>query len=184
MNQTVRYILDADDRIRAVDGDWVDFAVANGARELASSVVGTPLWAYISDRTTRHLYELILRRARERQESVRIPFRCDAPDAIREMELEIHPREDRSVEFISRTLATRPREALPLLDPSASRTETFVRMCGWCKRMEHDGRWKELEEALRDSAALGDPPLPMLTHGICDDCTKGLEAMLEEPAAG
>jgi hypothetical protein len=45
--------------------------------------------------------------------------------------------------------------------------EGFLRVCAWCKKIQHDGQWVPVEEFLRlrlDSKS---------THGICSACMAG-----------
>jgi hypothetical protein len=83
----VRYWLDSLDRIAAVDGEWRAFAVENGAEELTEeSVVGRSVFSFIADESVRHLWALLLRRARQGV-VVQVPIRCDSPDDFRALEL-------------------------------------------------------------------------------------------------
>lgn len=44
--------------------------------------------------------------------------------------------------------------------------EEFLRICGWCRRVCHDGEWLELEKYF--SSKFATPT----THGMCPDCLK------------
>jgi hypothetical protein len=173
------YTLDAQDRIASMDATWTDFAASNGAPTLPESVVGTKLWQHIADPTTRHLYQLLFREAREHTRELRVPFRCDAPALVREMELAITPTAEHGLLMTVRVLRQRPRAYVPFLDPSVPRTEAFVRMCGWCKRVHLEGRWYELEEAMQVSRLLCEAPMPGVTHGICAACEEAVFTVLE-----
>ena len=41
--------------------------------------------------------------------------------------------------------------------------EEFLRICGWCRRVCHDGEWLELEKYFSSKFAT-------TTHGMCPDC--------------
>lgn len=46
----------------------------------------------------------------------------------------------------------------------AERLERFMKVCAWCRRIEHNGRWLPLEQFFK----LGlDTPT---SHGICQEC--------------
>ena len=49
--------------------------------------------------------------------------------------------------------------------------EEFLRMCGWCRRIEHDGRWLTVEEYFGSQLATG------TSHGICPDCLGALRVV-------
>lgn len=42
--------------------------------------------------------------------------------------------------------------------------EKFLRICSWCRRVGHQGRWLTLEEYFDSRFATG------TSHGICPDC--------------
>lgn len=49
--------------------------------------------------------------------------------------------------------------------------ESFLRVCGWCKKVSNEGKWIPFEEYV--SSKYGELP----THGICEGCKA---RMLEE----
>lgn len=173
------YVVDAEDRVTCVDEAWVAFARGNGASALAKSVIGTSLWRHIADPTTRHLYELMMDRVRVTGRTVRVPFRCDAPGMVREMELSISPLGAGALALVAGTLRTRSRAPVPLLDHNVPRTERLVRICGWCKRLWQDGAWREIEDAMHACDAFTGPPVPGVTHSICEECERRVMERLE-----
>jgi hypothetical protein len=42
--------------------------------------------------------------------------------------------------------------------------EDFLRLCGWCRRVCHDGEWMEFEKFYNSKFAT------QTTHGMCPDC--------------
>ena len=44
--------------------------------------------------------------------------------------------------------------------------EAFMRVCAWCRRIDHKGEWMPLEKFMRQGF---DTPT---THGICPDCLR------------
>ena len=44
--------------------------------------------------------------------------------------------------------------------------ENFVRVCAWCRRIEHGEKWLSLEEHFQQRSGSA------VTHGICPDCAK------------
>ena len=64
--------------------------------------------------------------------------------------------------------------------PQRPREESFVTMCGWCKRVAvSPRRWLEVEEAIAALALFDEPRPPQLTHGVCEECSESLLAMLK-----
>ncbi len=55
--------------------------------------------------------------------------------------------------------------------------ESFMRVCAWCRRIEHCGRWMRIEEFLKMGF---DTPT---SHGICEECLEKERAALERAKA-
>ncbi|MGZ8378569.1 MAG: hypothetical protein ACXWZS_04095 [Gemmatirosa sp.] len=173
----VSYALDADDRLLAVNAAWQAFAVENGGAP-ASAVIGTPLWQHVSDDAVRHLYARLFHRVRATQRPFRVPFRCDAPDAVREMTLDILPRPGGGLVLRSRIVREVERAPLLLLARHLPRSDDFLRMCGWCMRVDLEGTWHQVEDAVTSARLLCEVPAPQVTHGICADCERVVFAAL------
>ena len=179
------YQLNASDEISSVNEEWLRFARANdGEPLLPPQVLGRPLWDFIGDLETQHIYRLLHRRVRTRGEPVRFSFRCDAPDRRRLLELSISAEGDQGLIYRVRTVREEERKPVPLLDPHRPRSETFVTMCGWCKRVSAPPRgWLEVEEAVDALSLFAEPRPPQLTHGICGQCSQSLQRVVgDEPA--
>jgi hypothetical protein len=164
------YRIDSSDRIVSIDGPWDAFATTNYTPQLrASGVVGRPLLGFIAGNETRHVYDLLILRARAGQ-TVTVPFRCDGPGVRRGMELTISSLREGMVEFRARTVQTAARARQPILDPHHPRSRSLMSICSWCKQVEVDGRWMEVEVAVRRLSLFDTGPLPHLTHGMCPTC--------------
>ncbi|HYG22120.1 MAG TPA: hypothetical protein VEH04_04995 [Verrucomicrobiae bacterium] len=50
--------------------------------------------------------------------------------------------------------------------------EGFLKVCAWCRRIDHKGRWMPLEGFLQESF---DTPT---SHGICEECLQQQKAAL------
>ena len=164
--------VDRDGCIVAVSGSWKAFAEENGAGSALQAVRGSVLWNYIAGAQTRHLYHVLMERARSSGRSLHIPYRCDSPDTRRfmEMELAFLPEHD-EFEFRNRLLRVELRSPVPLLDPNTCRSEAMLTMCSWCKKVKMDDEeWVEAEAAVRRLGLLEDACMPRLSHGICPAC--------------
>lgn len=182
-SRPVHYQIDADNRIAEVNEAWDDFALGNdGHHLLGTSVRGQPLFAFITDPTTRQLYHTMLARVRERRRPLMIHFRCDAPDRRRDMTLELRPVEDSTaVDFVVYTLTDNDRPPVSLIDAHASRDDRVLRMCGWCKRVHlPTNTWVEVEEAIGPLEIFTRPTVPQLSHGICGECEAEVLAALQD----
>src|SRR6266404_5601869 len=52
--------------------------------------------------------------------------------------------------------------------------EEFMKVCAWCRRIEHKGRWMPMEEFFQQGF---DTPT---SHGICGDCLDQTKSALEK----
>src|SRR3569623_13042 len=129
----VVYCIDRRDHITAVNAAWREFAIENGAAELAhDTVVGRSLWSYVTDTETLHLYQQMLRRLRTNRQSIREQFRCDAPALRRNMELEMPVADVDSVCFTAEIVLLVPLAPVARRDDSHTRRYGLLRMCSWC----------------------------------------------------
>ena len=169
------YTLDAQDRVVAVDDGWDRFAAENGGTCDAGSVTGRPLWDFVSGIETRHLWESLFGRIRDSHRAAVIPFRCDAPGLRRFLVMDLVPRKDGGLEIATRVVREEPRAHVALLDSGVERSARVIKMCSWCKRLETEGGWLEVEDAAPALDLFGEPPVPLVSHGVCPDCVERLE---------
>jgi hypothetical protein len=180
LENQIHYRLNERDEIVYVNAAWDTFASENsGAHLSANRVLGRPLWDFITDGTTETLYRDLLARVRDGRR-VRFAFRCDSPDRRRRLEMEVSHAERGWAEFRVRTLSEEIRQWQSLLDPERSRAAELLRLCGWCKKVDVDSRWVEVEEAVSVLELFDRTSLPDVTHGICEGCYSQMAATLEE----
>jgi hypothetical protein len=168
---TIRYWIDAHDRVIRVNDEWVKFAAENdgGAVGTAASIVGRTLWSFIDDPTLCNLYfELVLLARNGRL--IGFGFRCDAPCFRRVFQMRISGGTGGEVEFATTLESEEAREAVSLLDCRQPRNEQFLRMCSWCQRVKANSRWLPVETAVVVLGLMSSPTVPAITHGICEDC--------------
>ncbi len=181
----MRYWLDAFDRVAAVDREWLDFARANGAAELTEeNVLGRSLYSFISDEEVRRVWELLLRRARQGV-VVQVPIRCDSPEYQRTVEILVTMDGPDRLMVTTETLSAVSRPEVRLIRSSEPRSESSVRICSWCKRVEvADRGWCEVEEAGALLQVLNGASLPALVQGSCPDCYPSLASRAEGAVTG
>lgn len=163
------------DEIVFANEEWDRFARANAGEGITSShVLQRPLWAFISDMTTRELYRQVLKRVREGR-PVRFNFRCDSPARRRLLAMEVGGEGD-TVQFRTRTVLEEDRVPTPLLEADTASPDELLQVCGWCKKVFAGGSWEEVELAVERLQLFERHPLPSITHGVCEQC---YQAMLE-----
>ncbi|MBW7957640.1 MAG: hypothetical protein H3C68_07075 [Deltaproteobacteria bacterium] len=167
----VSYRIDASDRIVEASDSWDVFAVENKASQLTKKeVLGRFLWDFIEGSDTRHLFRLMLSKARDTLSAMRIPFRCDSPETKRFMEMEIRPHPDDSIDFVCTTLKTETRTPVAFIDPDVDRSNEWRTICSWCKRIKMpNGEWVELDDGIRKLDLFGTKKPPRMSHGICPE---------------
>jgi hypothetical protein len=180
---TSRYHVDERNCIIYVDSGWDAFARENGASTLQrDAVVGRPLLSFITGRAMKHLSESILQRVRSTRHPLTFPFRCDGPAIRRLMTLTMTPLEDDVIKFDVHTLQGTQRDYVALLDPVVLRSDEWLTVCSWCKRVDVQNEWIEVEDATARLRLLDAPTVPHMTHGICPDCGIALTREMARPA--
>lgn len=171
-----QYEIDADDRITQVSDTWLAFARENDAPGLTrEAVVGRPIWDFIAGAETRELYRAILRRVRDEDVQVILPFRCDSPAFRRDMRLVITPGVGGDVRFSGLLVRKLERLHLGVLEPRAPRSSQELAMCSCCKRVAIGAEWLEPEDAVARFYELGEEPYPSLKQVLCDACRDAAE---------
>lgn len=182
---SMEYSIDADDRVVAVDENWVGFARANGATEIAGALPSGTIWDHFADGEVRDLWRLVVARVRSRGAELRVPLRCDAPDSRRWLEMTISPGTEGTVHFRSDLVFEEDRNAVPLLDPDAERDSRMppVPVCEWCADGYDGSHWAEIEQVVRDLRLL-EQSLPPVVHGICPSCREEMAAEINVGSSG
>lgn len=177
---SLRYRIDRDYLIVSVAGNWNAFAVENEGPELAGdSVVGRPLWNFITDPSTREIYRQLVDRAFEGRPA-QFDIRCDGPETRRCAQVSIYPADDGSVEFEVMTTRTEPRPPQELLRRGNSSPTGLITSCSWCNRIKtRRDEWDEIEDAIKKLHFFELEYLPAVHHGICPDCSRQMNAICD-----
>jgi len=178
----ITYHIDSSDRIIYLSESWQEFAVDNMAGILTSEyVLNRSIFDFFADEKVKHLYKMLIDRSRTEQVKLRLPFRCDAPDRRRYMAMEVYPLNSDVLVLRSCILREENRESIALLDESIDRSDEFLTICSWCKRVKlSDDDWREVEEAIESLRLFDDSVLPRLSHGMCSECFENARKELEQ----
>jgi hypothetical protein len=181
-NRQFVHRIDTDERIVSVNEDWLQFAAENRWPNSAEELCGTPLMRYISGLDVQYIYKLLIERARAHPSPITFNYRCDSPDCRRTLRMTIrHEPKTDTVEFRSWALRLEPRPIVELLDTELDyRASDMLYICSWCKRVQVNQKWLEVEKAVRELGLFADEPLPRMSHGICPQC---LQAMITKGAS-
>lgn len=170
--KTIEYQIDNRDLIFYVTENWDDFAITNNAPHLTrAAVIGQELWNYITDEETRHLYRHMVKRVRRNQQPLSIDLRCDSPSHRRYIQLTVSPRQDGGVSFSCGLVREEDRPQIDLLDVMLPRSDSLIRLCGWCNKIDvGNDTWQELEQGVNTLHLFTSLPLPQITHTMCPQC--------------
>ncbi|MBK5930036.1 hypothetical protein [Halochromatium salexigens] len=171
--------IDADGRIRYVSADWLAFAAENDYPTTAEAELGRPLFSAIVDEETRHIYALLIQRARASRRTLQFGYRCDSPDQRRWMRMHMrYLANSDEVEFSSRLLRVQARPRVPLLERPQEQPHSHrvLSMCSWCKAVLAEQAWVEVEQAVKQLQLFTMEAMPRISHGICPDCSQRLSS--------
>jgi hypothetical protein len=165
------YRIDESDVITHVSPQWLEFAETNEAPELtADNVLGKPIWHFITGPSTRTFYEALYRNLRFRRSEIMIPFRCDSPTVIRQMTLTLRPLGAGTIECEGRLDHTQTREPITILFRWAARSDEKIPICSLCRRLDLNGEWVEVREAVVRRRFFNNVPVPRLEETVCPTC--------------
>jgi len=178
----ITYHIDKDDRIVFLSESWKSFASNNMAGVLTKDyVLNKSIYDFVADEKIRHLYQMVLDRSRHEQKRIRLPFRCDSPDRRRYMAMEVFPLNADLLSMKSCMLKEELREPVSLLDTTIPRTDDYLTICSWCKRVRvSEDNWADVELAIEQLSLFDDSGLPKLSHGMCNDCYKNAIAEVNQ----
>lgn len=166
--------IDPNDTIISVNEEWLDFALENGAPQLTTEgVIGKSLWDFIAGIEVRHLYLILLKKARQNtSDKLIIPCRCDSAVLWRKMEMDISSDADGNVEFQSRVVRMDFRGTeIAWLSRQGEGVAGRLTMCSICNRVRRGtGGWIDLEEATRQFSLASDNIAPHLEYKVCSAC--------------
>lgn len=176
--------------LRVDEDEWERFALDNGAPDIASakSVVGRPFADFFAG-PARDLLTTMLDAANKGTfHECQYEFRCDAPHRDREMEMHVAPlvEEGKVTGLRFRSIVLRERErfgsALLALQAGLPGTRALLKMCSYCKRVEHAPEgWMNP----RDYESQGYPTEVAITHGVCPACDETyIQPILRSLGAG
>jgi len=166
------YCLDQMDTITHVNDDWIEFAMENAQEGFVPNlVIGQPLWNFINSSKVQHLYSIVFGKARQGLFIHGLPYRCDAPDRRRFMEMDLLPADDAIIQIKSTIVREEAREYVPLLSDFRDMSSKILTICSFCKKVRiGENHWEEIEEVIKLLGLAEAWPLPQLSHGVCEKC--------------
>ena len=169
------HYVNQDGIITQVNDDWLDFAWENDWHVDRASIIGRSMWDYIAGEEVRHLYFVIMEKARNTGKTIRIPYRCDSSALKRYMTMEILYDTQRCQFCFSNRLLKTERQLVNVLEINRDRSQSMITICSWCKNVRtKDGLWLPVEEAIHELGLMSELKLPHLTHAACPECKRSV----------
>ncbi|MFK7787988.1 MAG: hypothetical protein AB8C95_00665 [Phycisphaeraceae bacterium] len=170
------YLLDRSDRIVKVCPQWSDLARQRMAMRLDEEMVlGRSLWDFVQGGATQRLYDTLIHHCRATGQKLTFTYRGDSPDAIRYMRMVLLPGYHGIVRFRSELLHEQSRRRAVYFTHAAYPRRPELLQCGLCNRLEHNGRWYTLDDALRNTDAIDSLMPTEVGDTVCEGCITRIE---------
>jgi len=177
MDIRVDFYLNDLDEIISVGQEWDDFALKNGAPELAGGgVIGRPLLDFVSGNVTRHFVETLLLTARAGSQPVELDYRCDSPDERRYMHMRVSLADNNTVCFSNTLLRTELRSKKIFINKAAQRSRNTPVRCSMCNLLLSKSQWIEPEHIFESGP--GETHGIFVIYGICSRCFTELQSIV------
>ena len=176
----VVYELDANNTLVRVNREWDLFADANGSPEVfGRAVLGRNIDDFISDKTTRDLYQQIFTKVRETQKPVSFDYRCDSPKVMRFITMTVTPGREGHVLCTNSTTEIRPVKQTNIPVPASPSMPRAVPRCSVCTKVKWDDVWMPVDEAFTKGLELDDGARFSVYYQICPTCHADLQKRLK-----
>lgn len=162
---SIHYLLDSQNIIQSISGEWDVFAQKNGAEQLiVANVVGQSMFKFISGKVTKQFYDQLIRQAHTLAKTITFNYRCDSPEQKRFMEFHISPLSNGETLITSHFVHSKRVKKKSFTYLVNERTKGSKILCSICNRIYDHKAWLELEDCAHNN------PIP-ITYGICQECS-------------
>lgn len=170
------FILDFDNLIVEVGGDWDRFAIENDAPELSGErIIGRSIFDFVSGNVTRQFFVALLQIVRAGRPEIELEYRCDSPELRRYMHMRVSCVEGGRVRFQNSVIRTEPRDRTVSIMTARHRTrDTHVR-CSMCNQIKIAGNWVEPDH-IDDVQLICSEDMAVI-YGICKSCDEELQKL-------
>ncbi|AXJ01997.1 hypothetical protein CYPRO_2758 [Cyclonatronum proteinivorum] len=157
--------------IIAVGGEWDEFAAQNdGKRALSRSVIGRPIWDFVTGAPTRMWLEALFQLAELRNEPVERIYRCDSPQLKRVMSMRISPEDEKVLRVDNELISVEPLEKKVVIRHHSRNPDTTIRMrCSICGKIKVGEEWNEPVELTEDN-----PAGIIVAYTVCGSCKQAM----------
>ena len=173
------YTLGGDDRIEQLCPYWSRAASDRmGLRLDEDCILGRPVWDFINGGATLRLYDALIWHVRKTGQRVRFRYRGDCPGAIRYMCMTLAPGSGQRIYLRSELLHDQPTQKAVFFTHVDYHRHPELVQCSVCHKLEADGRWLTLSEALEHTTLIDTLFPTEVGDTVCDSCKTKLELEL------
>lgn len=173
---TLDYVLDRSDRVGRVCSCWSQAAHERMGFALDDEVVlGRRVWDFVHGGATQRLYDALLHHVRRTGHKASFAYRGDSPGAIRYMRMVLLPGPNGSVRFRSELMHEQLRQRAVYFTHAAYPRHPELLQCGFCQKIEYQGRWYTVGEALALTDAIDELWPTEVGDTVCDHCITKVE---------
>jgi hypothetical protein len=140
------------------------------APQTNNDLFGNSVWGIIAGKELQLLYEMMFSSVRSSKKEIVVPYRCDFPIMQRFMELRIIAVRDDTLFVLNFLNAEEDTAYTALLDQVERDPNDSLSICSWCKKVELEHEWVEIQVAIHDLGLFASSQLQELTHGVCPNC--------------
>jgi len=165
--QITTYVLDLQNRIISIGGEWDAFADENDGTKLTlKDVQGRPIRDFIKGDATIMWVEALLQYSRILGKIVDRPYRCDSPDLKRFMRMRIVPEQCGVLHIEHELLSTQPRST-PIYIQYGGITMNGAKLrCSICGRLNITG-WTEPRGNHTNASGV-----IVVDYTVCENCQR------------
>ena len=165
------YQLGRDDCVIGVCSAWSTLARERMALALDEEMVlGRSLWEFVHGGATQRLYDALLHHVRATGQKIQFAYRGDSPSTIRYMRMSLLPGPHHLVRFRSEILHEQSRQRNVYFTHVAYPRHPDIMQCSLCQKIEFNGRWYTVAEALAHTDAIDDLLPTEVGDTVCESC--------------
>jgi|GEM_PF-2243643 len=170
------YLLDLHDCVTQVCPQWSRVARDRMAFSLDDEMVlGRSVWDFVHGGATQRLYDALIHHVRRTGRKVEFAYRGDSPGTIRYMRMLLLPAPHGSVRFRSELLHEQSRQRCVYFTHAAYPRHPELLQCGMCQKLECNGRWYTVGEALSYTDLIDELLPTEVGDTICESCITKVE---------
>lgn len=177
LTDTFVYEVDHDNKIRRTSSCQTNECLGSNDSEVSPDILFESIF---SDSQTRMVFFRLLEHARETNDAVSFPYRCDTRDTCNFYRLTISISTSRCVLFFNKLLGVDHRPSGVSWNRISSRSLDAVPVCSICNRAQFDQRWYYFQELVNLDLWPADNKDMLCTSTVCQMCESGITQRIRQ----